>query len=315
LVNKLIGFFRWALPALLLAGCAAPQTQALLHGQPRLPQRAELAQVPFFPQEAHQCGPASLATALGAAGVPATPQSLVSEVYLPGREGSLQVEMFAAPRRHGLISYQLAPRLEDLLTEVAAGNPVLVLQNLALDWYPLWHYAVVVGYDLGQDEIVLRSGLQRRQTMPLATFEHTWERAGYWGMVVLPPGRMPQTAGESDYLASVLALEKSGQRKGARAAYAAALNRWPKSLTAQIGVGNTAYALGDLRGAEEAFRTATLDHPDSAVAYNNLAQTLADEGHYGAALKAARVAVNLGGPLDKDFRRTLGDIQRHLDGK
>jgi hypothetical protein len=30
----------------------------------------------------------------------------------------------------------LEPRLEAVLQEIAAGNPVLVLQNLALDWAP-----------------------------------------------------------------------------------------------------------------------------------------------------------------------------------
>lgn len=314
-VRKSIGIVRWAILVLLLAGCAAPQTQALLHGQPHLPPRAELAQVAFFPQESHQCGPASLATALNAAGVSVTPQSLVSQVYLPGREGSLQVEMLAAARRHGMIAYELATSLEDLLAEVAAGHPVLVLQNLALDWYPLWHYAVVVGYDLERDEIVLRSGLERRQTMPLATFEHTWGRAGYWAMLVLPPQRLPTTATESGYLASVLALEKSGQPESARIAYGTALKRWPKDLTAQIGLGNTSWVLGDLPGAEEAFRAATQDHPDSAVAYNNLAQTLADQGRYDAALEMAQVAVSLGGPAGKDSRSTLDNIRHHLGRK
>ena len=37
--------------------------------------------------------------------------------------------MLAAPRRYGMVSYQLAPRLENLLREVAAGIPVIVLQD------------------------------------------------------------------------------------------------------------------------------------------------------------------------------------------
>jgi len=61
-----------------------------------------------------------------------------------------------------------------------------VLQNLALDWVPMWHYAVVVGYDLAADEIVLRSGRTKRQVMAMPTFERTWKRSRFWAMVTVP---------------------------------------------------------------------------------------------------------------------------------
>ena len=87
-----------ALAVLWLSGCATPmRTQdAAFQG---LPVRTELTATPFFPQEAHQCGPASLATALAAAGYPADLGKLGQQVYLPGREGSLQAEMLAGARR------------------------------------------------------------------------------------------------------------------------------------------------------------------------------------------------------------------------
>ena len=117
-----------------LSGCAGlfPQTAELRAGRPTgIPEEVELKQVPFFPQTEYQCGPAALATVLANAQVKITPEALVPEVYLPERKGSLQVEMLAATRRHGMVSYQLAPRFEDLLREIAAGNPVIVLQNFA----------------------------------------------------------------------------------------------------------------------------------------------------------------------------------------
>src|SRR5437588_472596 len=131
----------------LLAGCASlwPQTAQLREGLPAgLPERVELTQVPFFPQSEYQCGPAALATALASFGVKVTPEDLVPQVYLPQRKGSLQIEMMAAARRHGMVSYQLAPRFEDVLRELSAGNPVIVLQNLGFGGG--WHYAVAVGY-------------------------------------------------------------------------------------------------------------------------------------------------------------------------
>jgi len=144
--------------ALALSGCASmwPQTAELRRALPQgIPESTELREVPFFPQEAYQCGPASLATVLAASGVKVTPEDLLPQVYLPERKGSLQVEMLAAARRHGVVSYQLAPRFEDLLRELAAGNPVIVLQNLSVG--DGWHYAVAVGYDYDGGRLVLRS--------------------------------------------------------------------------------------------------------------------------------------------------------------
>lgn len=300
---------------LWLAGCATPQTERLAATPPRdLAPRVELGDVPFFAQDAYQCGPAALATVLTATGVPTTADALIPQVYLPERRGSLQLELVAAARRHGTVPYVLQPALESLLAEVAAGNPILVLQNLAFAWYPKWHYAVVVGYDLDREELILRSGLERRHVVPFAVFERTWRRAEHWALVVLSPDRLPITAEETRYLQSVTALERLGQHAQAEQAYGAALARWPRSLGARMGLGNSRYAAGDLRGAELAYREAIDADPAAGAAFNNLAQTLADQGRLAEAETAARHAVSLGGPLAETFRATLADIRMRAGG-
>ena len=292
-----------------LAGCATPQLQALLNEQsPALPQRTELDAVPFYAQDEYQCGPAALAMVLEAGGKQIEPETLRSQVYLPDRQGSLQVEMLAAARRNGFVAVELNPKLSDLLAEIAAGNPAVVLQNLALDWAPAWHYAVAIGYDLEERQIVLRSGTERRLQLSLSTFERTWQRGGYWAMLALPPGRFPASVSPADYLSAVTRLEKAGSSEQAQAAYQRALERWPDQFTALMGVGNTAYRAGDLEGAERAFRRATVVYPRSAAAHNNLAQTLADLDRYDDALAEARVAVGIGGPLEEASVRTLDAI-------
>jgi len=292
----------------LLAGCAAPQVTNLLERRPAdLPGAAEIVATPFFAQEDYQCGPASLATVLVYAGRAATPESLVPQVYLPGRKGSLQAEMLAGARRHGLVAYPLAPRLEALLEEIAAGTPVLVLQNLALEWVPLWHYAVAIGYDLDERTLILRSGVTRRELMRLDTFERTWARSGYWAMLALPPGRLPASAAEHSYIAAVAALERVDPA-AARRGYEAALERWPQSLAAELGRGNASYALHDLAAAAAAYRRATERYPASADAWNNLAQALIEQGSRDEALAAARRAVVLGGPRQQTYRKTLEEI-------
>src|SRR5687768_9811785 len=194
--------------ALLLNGCASlffPQAASLSDSRPAdLPPSAELKEVPFFPQTEYQCGPAALATVLVHANVKVTPDELVPQVYLPARKGSLQVEMLAAARRHGLVAYQLAPRFEDLLREIAAGTPVIVLQNLALG--EGWHYAVAVGYDYPEGKLVLRSGETERQVLSFLAHETFWKRSDYWAMVAVPPSRVPATADEARWLAAIAAL-------------------------------------------------------------------------------------------------------------
>jgi tetratricopeptide (TPR) repeat protein len=293
---------------LLLSGCTTPQVAELLaKPAPDLPRRVELVDVPFFPQEEYQCGPASLATVFASAGVAATPDSLVSQVYLPGRQGSLQAELLGATRRHGLVAYVLAPRLEDLLRELADRRPVLVLENLVFDWYPVWHYAVAVGYDLDREEIVFRSGSTQRLVTTLSNFDRIWGRSRYWAMLALPPDRLPATADEASYVASVVALERVSPQAAHRA-YVTALERWPANLVARMGLGNTAYALRDLAGAEAAYRRAAEDHPEAGDAWNNLAQTLFELERRSEAQAAAERAVSLGGPRLPLYRATLKAI-------
>lgn len=295
----------------ILGGCVSlPQSEALHRaGGAGLPLRAELEAVPYFAQEDHQCGPAALAMALNAAGVAVSPDTLTGEVYVPARKGSLQVEMLAGARRHGLLAYELAPELKGVLAEVAAGNAVIVLQNLGLfASRPFWHYAVVIGYDLERNEILLRSGATARRAMKFGLFEFLWIDGGRWSMVALAPPRLPASARETQLASAAAALEQTGRIAEARLAYAALLERWPDNLVGLMGLGNTAYALGQAAQAEASFRLATERHPLAAAAFNNLAQTLADQGKLDSALEAARKAVSLGGPSLPAAQATLGQI-------
>ena len=309
------GVFICAL-VLALSGCASlvPQTAALREGLPdNLPKQVELKQVPFFPQLDYQCGPAALATALDAFGANVTPEQLVPEVYLPARQGSLQVEMLAAPRRHGMVSYLLSPRMVDMLKEVAAGNPVIVLQNLGLS--DGWHYAVVVGYDYDSGDLIMRSGISERETLNFAVHEFVWMRSGYWAMVALPPDRIPVTADEGRFLSAVAALEHAGDARNARIAYETFLKRWPDNINAAIGLANAEHSLGQLADAEKVLRDAERRAPDSVIVLNNLAQTLSDQGRDEEALPFIERAVAAGGPFADAARGTRAEILKRLSEK
>jgi tetratricopeptide (TPR) repeat protein len=270
--------------------------------------RAALESVPFFAQKEYECGPAALAMVLSAAGIAVTPDALVDQVYLPARKGSLQVEMLAATRQSGLVAYPLKPALQDLLQEVAAGHPVLVFQNLSLPIYPVWHYAVVIAYDLERNTITLHSGETARMEMSLFTFERTWARGNYWAMLALSPNTLPATADADSYARSVAVLE-SRHPQTARLAYTQALTRWPDNANLRFGQGNIAYALHDLRAAATAYQAATDAQPEFADAWNNLAQVHLDMGDKAAAKAAIARAVVLGGPRLAQYQELQSQLE------
>jgi tetratricopeptide (TPR) repeat protein len=311
-----LSFWLALLLVMLLSGCATPpQTRQLTHSLPAdLPPRVELTAVPFFPQQEYQCGPAALATLLQDQGIHVQPEQLVPEVYVPARQGSLQVEMLAAARARDLVAYPLRPALEDLLREVADGRPVLVLQNLGLRWMPRWHYAVVVGYDLPRGEIVLRSGLHEHHVNGFARFERTWQRAGGWAFVTPDPEQLPATARALSWLQAAHALETSGRLEPAARAYATATRHWPEQPAGWFGLGNTRYALGEFVEAEAALRSLLEQAPGLAMAWNNLAHVLAARGCGDEARAAAGCALRMQ-PEETRYRSTREQVREVAAGK
>jgi tetratricopeptide (TPR) repeat protein len=300
-----------ALLFLCLSGCAvAPQTRALRTTPPAaLPERIELTSAPLFPQQRYQCGPAALASVLAANGIAATPEQLVDEVYLPGRQGSLFVELAAAARHRGLLAYPLAPSMADLLTEIAAGHPVLVFQNLGLDWLPLWHFAVAFGYDLRSEDILLRSGTEARRSTPFSVFERTWQRSGYRALVILPPDTPPATAQPLPFLRAARDLDATGNHAAARAAWQAAIRRWPDNPLAWMALGNRAFRDGEQELASSAFAQVTRLAPRDPDGWNNLAYTLLQQGCPQQALAAVQCALQLA-PGDANLRDTDSTIRK-----
>lgn len=286
-----------------------PQTRATqaLGPMPAVPPTMELANVPFFPQEEKYCGPASLAMTLAWTGESVDQNAIASETFSPGREGTLASDLVGAARRHGRLAVPVET-LPDLFREVAAGHPVLVFQNLGFDWYPIWHFAVVTGYDLNQGEVVMHSGADARRVMSLDRFERSWAGADHWGLVVLRPDTLPATGDESKVIQAAMGLERAGRPMDAAAAYRAALGKWPDSFGAAIGLGNSLYASRNLPEAEQAFRQATRIRPEAAPAWNNLATVLADRGDIDPALYTARRAVETGQGAEP-YRATLREIQ------
>jgi len=274
---------------LMLAGCAslAPpiSTVDVDRARARLPAGIALEATPFFPQTAYQCGPASLAMVLRAAGFSAEPKPLERMMYLPAREGALPTELLSAARRQGALATVLPPHFEALLNELAAGRPVLVLQNLLLERWPRWHYAVVVGYEPARDRLILRSGGNARLRVSRARFLATWLRAGRWAMVVAGPNESPTGFRPEQWLEAAVALESAGHPETALAAFTSAASAWPDDPIADFGRGNALWALGRPTAAMRAWRSALNDEPAFAPAINKLVHAHLSRNDWCAAVR------------------------------
>ncbi len=302
--------------ALLLSGCAGmlPGTPLPATEVAGLPPAHELTDVSFYPQRRYQCGPAALATVLATHGIDITPDELVEQVYLPERQASLPEELTSSARSYDMLVYPLAPSVTDLLTEVARGHPVLVFQNLGLNWLPRRHFAVVVGYDLTSGKIVLRSGTTQRRRTPLATFAQTWARTGYRAWVILPAGEVPATADIRHYLLAAHALEQSDRPQAARAAYRAAVHTWPESAGAWMALGNSHYQAEAYRQAGNAFQQAVRLAPRDPQGWNNLAYALLKQYCPQQARRAAACATRLA-PEEIRYRETSAEISQQATGR
>ena len=295
---------------LLITACATPQqTIDLKISPPNIPVSMELKSVPFYPQRDYQCGPAALASVINHGQIQTSPEDLLPLVYIPALKGSLQVEMLAATSQFDRLSVQLDPKLSVILREVAAGNPVLILQNLGFEAYPFWHYAVVIGYDLQNQEIILRSGEIERLIRPFSVFERTWQRSDFWAVAVVPPDVIPITVPEDSYVRAIVDFENKASRPAIQRAYQTAVQRWPQNYLLHMGRGNAAYALGHYAQAQQAFEYATRIQPERSEAWNNLAYALSRQGDRAGALTAVEQAILLA-PDNSDLLENHREISK-----
>lgn len=304
-----------ALAALLgLAGCAGtPMTDRLIGSPPpEMAQQAELADVPFFAQTEYHCGPAALAAALNDTGLHTTPDEIATAVYTPGRKGTLQTEILTGTRRHGRLALPVSG-LKDAFDKIEQGYPVLVLQNLGLDIAPQWHYALLVGYDLKSEQVILRSGTTERKLLDMNTFEHTWRRAAYWGQVFAKPGGpVPKDTKMSDWLSAAVGMQRAGREAEAEIAFRTAANHWPARAAPPVSLAYLQIRNNKLEDARLTLEDALRKEPDHPVALNNLAHVLLQQGKLDEAEQTAIKAVAAGGHIADTAKETLAEIRAEL---
>ena len=199
-----------------VAGCAgsvAPEVQ-------RLPQRVELSGT-FYRGQNYQSGPQVLASLLSQQGIVITPGLLEKPLRLPGAEAQLQQNMQNLAREYGLLVYPLGPDLPALLTQVAAGYPVMVRFTEGSAFWAEPRYAILAGYDRQKQTVLLRAGMNRRALMSFNSFESAYKDAGGWAVLIQKPNQIPAGVDRQRWLKSADDLAQAGQEQAASRARAA----------------------------------------------------------------------------------------------
>jgi len=175
--------FRWSLSIFLLflswfvscAGVSPPDNM-----QPPF----MIQNVPFYPQEEFQCGPASLAGVLNHWNINVSPEEIASEIYSKSARGTLNIDMGLYVERIGLKARQYRGSLEDIKTKIDSGYPLIVLVDEGFLIYQKNHFMVVIGY--GGEGILANSGREQGKFIPAKEFLKSWERTKFWTLWITP---------------------------------------------------------------------------------------------------------------------------------
>lgn len=263
--------------AFAVAGCASLPP-------PPAETAVQLANVPVFAQADLQCGPAALASVLSASGVATTPETLISDLFIPARKGSLQVELAAQARLRERVPLLLEPSESQLIKALREGQPALLLLNLGVRSYPIWHYAALTGYD-PVEGYTLNNGRAKPETLARGQFLRQWNGADRWAMTLHPPAEPPAYADPARWIAAAAPLQRSAPQ-AAETAYRAAVQRWPDVALAWAALGAARFAVGDTAEALSSLRKAAQLAPADAAIANNLASVELARGCVVAARQA-----------------------------
>lgn len=193
-----------------LAGCAGSVSLEVK----RLPERVELSGT-FYRGDANQSGPQVLASMLAQQGVMITPGLLEKPLHLPGAEAQLQQNMQNVAREYGMVVYPLDDNLPALLTQVAAGYPVMVRFTEGSAFWAGPRYAILSGYNRQKQTVLLRAGMNRRLLMSFSSFESSFKNAGGWAVLIQKPNQIPAKVDEQRWLKAASDLGQAGQEQAA----------------------------------------------------------------------------------------------------
>lgn len=143
-----------------------------------------LEDVPFYPQEKYQCGPASLASVLNYQGINVSPEEIASAIYSKTARGTLDIDLISYVLNRGLSAEVHKGDMEEIIHSINEGYPLIVLVDYGLWVYQKNHFMVVVGYNA--DGVIVNSANERLKFIHSGDFLKTWGRTKFWTLSIRP---------------------------------------------------------------------------------------------------------------------------------
>jgi len=142
--------------------------------------------VPRIKQLTNYCGPAALTCVLQHCGESITQQEVGKAVFDPVDNATNGADMLLYVRNRGYAAYSWNSSIEDAKRKLAAGAPMLVLQqNSTKD--TSGHYRVLTGYDDAAKKFYVMDPYYDDITeLSYTQCEKLWKSMGYWAMVCVP---------------------------------------------------------------------------------------------------------------------------------
>lgn len=140
--------------------------------------------VPFYPQQAYQCGPAALAGVLNYWRLGVSTEDIAGDIYSKSAKGTLDVDILFYARKKGFKARQYKGSVEDVKRNIDLGYPVIVLVDYGFWVYQQGHFMVVVGYN--ENGILANSGTERLRFISFQDFIKSWKRTKRWTMLITP---------------------------------------------------------------------------------------------------------------------------------
>ncbi len=138
--------------------------------------------VPFYPQQEYQCGPATLAGVLNYQGLAVTPEEIAADIFSKSAKGTLNLDMLIYARKKGFNAIQYSGSIEDIRANINAGYPVIVLVDYGVLLYRQNHFMVIIGYN--DDGFIVNSDVLERQFIDYKRFIRAWEKTKYWLLLI-----------------------------------------------------------------------------------------------------------------------------------
>ena len=163
------------LALILCSSCLTPNRREQVSG--RIPEN-----VPFYPQEKYQCGPASLASVLNYQGINVSPEEIASAIYSKTAKGALDIDLISYVLETGLSAEVHKGSMEEIMRSINEGYPLIVLVDYGFWVYQQNHFMVIVGYN--DDGVIVNSDNERLKFITSGDFLKAWGRTKLWTLLI-----------------------------------------------------------------------------------------------------------------------------------